>query len=529
MEIESKYAIIFKSEDLTKEKYNECYDLSKELLDFRNLISNEVHLDLYTFLNMSEFEFVTFMTERHKGEISSNYYKQAFKIVHTCYINKFDKIKEKMVFEVVKYKGMSFYKKDTQKNKKGDLNFVIADKKTTRTSICLSYLAKFGRSETETIDYINRQILSEKTSDNKIKFYKNILDVIKKFGYDRLYRIAELKRINIINKYNKKPVEFTKLTFSGRSRKKQIIGYNKNFNSKIKAFISLSWDSDRKTIDIPVKFSKDYHGKMKEFLKKNPDYEYTITINEKEKQVNVILCKSGVRYIPDSKTNFIGIDVNQKHNLFSLSNNKTVDFDRKLLSDYVDVCLQNDERKQKNEKYKIGKRNQFKIDKLKEKMLKYNQELISSMCKELKTQGFDHIVMENLTNGFGKSFVKKDDINFNRIVSFLKLSSLKNEVEHIGRNYDIAISFVHAEYTSKMCANCGCIDDDNRKCQEEFVCVSCGHTDNADHNASVNIENRVTLTVLRDKLLKQTDNGAYVPLKKKRDDIKKTLLSYRYE
>jgi transposase len=93
----------------------------------------------------------------------------------------------------------------------------------------------------------------------------------------------------------------------------------------------------------------------------------------------------------------------------------------------------------------------------------------------------------------------------------------------------MATSLVHAEYTSKACSKCGCIDDDNRKCQEDFVCVSCGHADNADHNASVNIKNRVTLTVLRDKLLKQTENNAYVPLLKKRDDIKKALLSFRYE
>ena len=529
MEIESKFSVIFKSHDLTKEKYSEIYEHAKELLDFKNKISLEVHRDLFTFLNMSDFDFAKFMTERHKGEISSNFYKQAYNQAHTCYKNKFEQVKEKMFFEAVKYKGMAFYKKDTPTNKKGDLNSVVAERKKTRTSICLTYLAKFGRSESETIEYINKQLLSDKISDNKIKFYKNILDVIKKVGYERLYRTAELKRINVINKYNKKPVEFTKLTFSGRSRKKKLIGYNKNFNSIIKAFISLSWDSDRKTMVIPVKYSKDFHGKIQKFLKKNPDYEYTITINEKEKEVNVILCRDGVRSIPDNKTNFIGIDVNVKHNLFSLSNNKTDDFDRKLLSDYVEFCLQNDERKKLNDKYKIGKRKQFKIDKLTEKMLKYNQQLISTMCKELKEQGFDHIVMENLTNGFGKSFVKEEGINFNRIVRFLKISSLKNEVEHIARKYDIALSLVHAEYTSKMCSKCGCIDDRNRKCQEDFVCVSCGHADNADHNASINIKNRVTLTVLRDKLLKQTENNAYVPQIKKRDDIKKVLFSFRYE
>ena len=86
------------------------------------------------------------------------------------------------------------------------------------------------------------------------------------------------------------------------------------------------------------------------------------------------------------------------------------------------------------------------------------QQLIAGMCKDLQTQGCNHIVMENLDNGFGKCYVKdkdNEDINYNRKVKFLGLSSLKQEVEHIARKYDIAVSTVHASYTSKMCPVCG--------------------------------------------------------------------------
>lgn len=54
-----------------------------------------------------------------------------------------------------------------------------------------------------------------------------------------------------------------------------------------------------------------------------------------------------------------------------------------------------------------------------------------------------------------------------------------------------------------------------------------GHSDNADINAALNIKNRVTVTVLRDKLLKQLDNGAYEPKKLKREKAKEVLLSFR--
>ena len=138
--------------------------------------------------------------------------------------------------------------------------------------------------------------------------------------------------------------------------------------------------------------------------------------------------------------------------------------------------------------------------------------------------------MENLDNGFGKSYIKdknNDDINFNRVVKFLKISNLKAEVEHIGRKYDIAVSTVQSYYTSKMCPICGCIEDENRTNQEDFSCIECGQSGNADMNAAINIRNRVIEAVLREKLLKQMDNGAYEPKSLKKEKVKEVLLSYR--
>jgi transposase len=163
-------------------------------------------------------------------------------------------------------------------------------------------------------------------------------------------------------------------------------------------------------------------------------------------------------------------------------------------------------------------------------MVKSEQQLISSICKGLRNYGVGHVVMEDLDNGFGRSYVKdsaNDDINYNRKVKFLGLSSLKNEFEHIARKYDIAVSTVHASCTSKMCPVCGCIEDENRPNQETFECVDCGHKDNADINAALNIRNRVLVTVLRDSLLKQLDNGSYEPKSLNRDKVKSVLLSYR--
>jgi putative transposase len=54
---------------------------------------------------------------------------------------------------------------------------------------------------------------------------------------------------------------------------------------------------------------------------------------------------------------------------------------------------------------------------------------------------------------------------------------------------------VAAAYTSQTCAECGSIDRANRQDQATFVCVSCGHADNADTNAARNIHQARALAV----------------------------------
>lgn len=49
---------------------------------------------------------------------------------------------------------------------------------------------------------------------------------------------------------------------------------------------------------------------------------------------------------------------------------------------------------------------------------------------------------------------------------------------------------VNPAHTSQACASCGTVDSRSRKNQASFVCVACGHRDNADRNAAINILNR---------------------------------------
>ena len=515
---------------LTRSKYDELYIVAVNLREFKNEVSNLVNSDLLHYLDYSALSFVTEMRKAFPDRISSCFDKQVYTQVFTNYKNKFDAILRKIQFQKITFKGFELYKRNTKEHKKGDLKTILFDRKQTDLTVCLSYLARYGN--VNTLEYLQRKVneLNNSTDKKEIKqrqFSQNIIYKCNKFSFDRLLRLALSRRNRTIKHYSEYPIEYKSLTFSGRSRKQRIIDFNHNYNSEVKAFVSLSGFS-KKSFDIPVRYAKDYHGRMKSYLKNSADYEYTITFDEYRKQVSIIYVKDFERYIPEARNEIIGIDVNSKHNLLSLSNGETYDFDRRLLEDFCNLSLRVDELKSKNKDYKIGKRTQRKLDSLKNKINKCEESLIAQVCKHLAEDGYHHVVMENLDNSFGKCFVKdENDVNYNRRVKFLGLSSIKDKFEHIGRNYDIAVSLVHSSYTSKHCPVCGCIDDENRKCQEAFKCVECGYEANADFNAAINIKNRVDITVLCDKLLKQVDNGSFRPKPLKRSKVKEVLLSCR--
>ena len=57
-------------------------------------------------------------------------------------------------------------------------------------------------------------------------------------------------------------------------------------------------------------------------------------------------------------------------------------------------------------------------------------------------------------------------------------------------NYKTNLVKVDAKYSSQECNSCGYISKENRPTQELFKCVKCGHSGNADYEASITILNR---------------------------------------
>lgn len=523
---EVTYTKIFYADQLTDLKYHELVAFAVSLRDFKNVISKEVNSNLLYYMELSKFSFIKEMRAKHHKELSSYFDSSLYTKVYTSYKNRFTAIQHKIAFKKREFKEFRFYKRATGQHKVGELRSVVYKVSATPLSICLTYLARYGSDTTP--DFIKSQI--DKVEESKQKFYANILRCIEKFGYDRLYSLALRKRNRIISSYNE-PIDFKSLNFSGRTIHQfaNIINYNKNRHSKISAFITLNVPFRKQKFEIPVKLSHKAHGKPESYRKytnKKSQYSYTVVIDELTKNVSVHLSKDGYMNVPDVGDSYIGIDVNVKHNLLSLSDSTTYDYDRKLVSSYIQLLNKVDTAKKANPDYKPGRNRQLKLRQYHRRLKHSNERIIVQACKDIKKNGYDHIVMENLDNSFSRSYAKNDEFGekYNRIASILNICSIKDEFKHIGQNYNIAVSQVQSEYTSQMCPKCGCIDPENRSNQETFCCINCGHTDNADHNAAINIRNRVSGTVFREALLKSSPDGTYIPKNIAHDKIKGILL-----
>jgi putative transposase len=113
-------------------------------------------------------------------------------------------------------------------------------------------------------------------------------------------------------------------------------------------------------------------------------------------------------------------------------------------------------------------------------------------------------------------------MKYSRLVKLLNLSSIKDIVKSIGDKNSIQVTFIQPYYTSLTCECCGSITRENRKVQEEFECISCGHKSNADTHSASMIEDRMVVDVLRHSLMIE-DKGLYKPRRLSKTKIKSIL------
>jgi putative transposase len=97
------------------------------------------------------------------------------------------------------------------------------------------------------------------------------------------------------------------------------------------------------------------------------------------------------------------------------------------------------------------------------------------------------IALENLTHLRTRITVRKSQRATLHSWSF---DQLRGFIAYKAQRVGVTVVYVDPRNTSRQCSDCGHIDKANRRNQSTFLCVVCGFSLNADHNAAINIGSR---------------------------------------
>lgn len=142
-----------------------------------------------------------------------------------------------------------------------------------------------------------------------------------------------------------------------------------------------------------------------------------------------------------------------------------------------------------------------------EKMTNRRSHFLQTLTTELSNSNYKAIVLEDLKmknmskkpkpkkreegEGFEQNGSKRK-AGLNRKLLNGAFGEFKRMLEYKCAEKGIHLIYVDPKFTSQKCPSCGHVDKENRdrKIQHKFLCVECGHADNADVNAAHNIKNK---------------------------------------
>lgn len=253
-------------------------------------------------------------------------------------------------------------------------------------------------------------------------------------------------------------------------------------------------------------------------------FNYTIE-NELSK-----LAGSGVNPLEFEAThsNTLGLDINLKHNLLMDSNgvsyNEIIQSVKFISSVDKIVSIYSKPMTRRTDKEKINL----------EKLLRVNENLIkrylSGLVNDWKSTGIKHLVLENLNilNDKSEYTHASVKIKYTRLAKLLRISQIKHWLFSIGEKNGLFVHWVNPAYTSQECSCCHHIEDKNRTAQEDFTCVECEFSCNADINAAINIKSRFLNKELNKQLNDQDVLGRVKPKTNIYYKIVKTIVTDCY-
>jgi len=122
-----------------------------------------------------------------------------------------------------------------------------------------------------------------------------------------------------------------------------------------------------------------------------------------------------------------------------------------------------------------------------------------ALVSEAERHGCTHIAFEELDQ-------IRDRISDGKKFQQWAFRALQEQTEYKAAMAGIVVEKVEPSYTSQQCSKCGCTLDENRDGQQ-FACLDCGYTANADYNAAKNVARKLALKLHRGQ--KSPDGGAF--------------------
>ena len=488
--------IIHTSKYLNKGKLDTLKSVDTHVLCLKNNMSQFVHEHILELNNTSVLTFANTYYKQYKSEYLIAWeIQQLFIDICKKYQIVVDRYFKNTSFEVQKSTHRTVYKRNTDKHKVGDLKeYWIVKKKSTLNSL-LKYLIQvpcFG-------NICNKDILFQLDSFDEYKRNK-ILEYAKKKQQSILSRIPVLQF---------KTETYTKYGYTTSSKKVPCFIVD-NTNKKYKYWYIYKIRDEY--VYLPLQINNKYHN--------NYNTDKLCKIGIKNNKIFVYATKQEDEPIFNNIGNTIGVDVNVVNNFLTCSDGYVLDYDREYLSQLFKAIKKIDSIGYNN----LSKNQLRRLQKIVRRNEWYFKRLIHDFLQYCLQNNIVNIVMENL-HTFEGTFIrdKETGIKYSRIVRLLHLSNIKNWLKEQAEKLGIRVHITPSQYTSQQCPVCGCIDKENRKTQESFVCTNCGHADNADHNASINIKNRFSVNVLQNQLHKQDIYGRLIPYLTNKYSIKRIL------
>lgn len=410
------------------------------------------------------------------------------------------------------------------------------------SSIALLNASIQGISPKDTLALIEELLL--KAKDKKlIAFYQEIIALFNKHTDDEVKVIMETVKAMFVEQIeNRKVPDLNKVAIQLDSR---LCTIEKANNIKADYVISIKTLERGKRIDIPIKTSSNGLRRLNQYGMKSP----TIKLTKNGIKVTIPFDKKVKTKSKESK--LVGIDLGITDLIYTSNNSSygsyskvTQFYDKKVLPE--DKKLNNLRNLMKKYQKELRNKNTHPIRKeyLRKKICHINTMIQQNKKANRIRRSYKHLQEVELSNSI-KSYFKEikgtgtttviEDINIiefdrgkknNRRDSMWARGKLHRKLEELLSWHGYKVIKIDPAYTSKLCPICNNIDNDNRN-GKNFKCTCCGHTTDADYNASINIRNRAFDTEVFDivEKYKYSTKKRHTALKELYEERHKTYIN----